>query len=80
MKDIAGHCRFTVGESDPSEIGFALDSEYDISVRVGMHCAPSAHKTLGTWPRGTVRVSPGYFNTEKDIEIFIEALRNIVNK
>jgi cysteine desulfurase/selenocysteine lyase len=77
------HCgplSFTVGEFDPSEIGFALDSEYDISVRVGMHCAPSAHKTIGTWPRGTVRVSPGYFNTEKDIEIFIEALRKIVNK
>ncbi len=77
------HCgpvSFTVEEFDPSEIGFALDRDYDISVRVGLHCAPSAHKTIGTWPRGTVRVSPGYFNTEKDIEIFIEALRSIVKK
>jgi cysteine desulfurase family protein len=77
------HCgpvSFTVEGVDPSEVGFILDREYDISVRVGLHCAPAAHKTMGTWPRGTVRVSPGFFNTEKDIENFLDAVRSIAGK
>lgn len=71
---------FTVAGIDPSQIGFRLDREYDISVRVGLHCAYMAHKTIGTFPAGTVRVSPGYFNSEGDIEVFLEALREIVAK
>ncbi len=77
------HCgpvSFSVEGVDPSEVGFTLDREYDISVRVGLHCAPAAHRTIGTWPRGTVRVSPGFFNTEKEIEMFLGAVRNIAGK
>jgi selenocysteine lyase/cysteine desulfurase len=74
-----GVVTFTVAGHDPAEIGFRLDSEYDIAVRVGLHCAPSAHRTIGTYPGGTVRVSPGYFSTGKDIETFLGALRSIVN-
>ncbi|NIQ93239.1 MAG: aminotransferase class V-fold PLP-dependent enzyme, partial [Desulfuromonadales bacterium] len=62
---------------DPAEIGFRLDNEYDIMVRVGLHCAPDAHRTIGSFPRGTVRVSPGFFNTSEDIARLIDAVRQI---
>ncbi len=73
-----GVVSFTVAGHDPAEIGFRLDNEFDIAVRVGLHCAPSAHRTIGTYPGGTVRVSPGYFSSEQDIETFLRALRSIV--
>jgi cysteine desulfurase/selenocysteine lyase len=69
---------FTVAGLDPSLIGFHLDNDYAISVRTGLHCAFSAHETIGTWPGGTVRVSPGYFNSDDDIEMFLKALRAVV--
>jgi cysteine desulfurase family protein len=68
---------FTVAGVDPSLIGFRLDREYDICVRVGLHCSPDSHKTIGTYPTGTVRVSPGYFNSEDEIETFLKALHVI---
>lgn len=71
---------FTAAGMDPSRIGFILDSIYDISVRVGLHCAPLAHRTIGTYPEGTVRVSPGIFNTEEDIDCFAAAIAEIVSK
>ena len=73
-----GVVSFTVTGHDPAEIGFRLDSEFDIAVRVGLHCAPGAHRTIGTFPGGAVRVSPGYFNSGQDIEMFLRALRSIV--
>jgi cysteine desulfurase family protein len=69
---------FTVEGFDPSQVGFLLDRDYDIGVRVGLHCAPAAHRTIGTYPGGTVRVSPGYFNSEEEIGFFLQALRAIV--
>jgi len=65
---------FTMDGIDPAEVGFRLDQDFDISVRVGLHCAPDAHRTIGTYPRGTVRVSPGFFTTEEDIAAFLHAL------
>ncbi|PLX85184.1 MAG: cysteine desulfurase [Desulfuromonas sp.] len=53
---------------DPSEAGFRLEREHGILCRVGMHCAPDAHRTIGTFPRGTVRLSPGYFTTGEEID------------
>ncbi|HET6418836.1 MAG TPA: aminotransferase class V-fold PLP-dependent enzyme [Geobacteraceae bacterium] len=82
-EDPRRHCgpvSFDVEGVDLSEVGFILDREYDICVRVGLHCAPAAHRTLGTWPRGTVRVSPGFFNTDRDIELFLNAVRSIADK
>ncbi|MCM2359525.1 MAG: aminotransferase class V-fold PLP-dependent enzyme [Geobacteraceae bacterium] len=73
-----GVVSFTVAGCDPGEIGFRLDQDYDISVRVGLHCAYSAHRTIGTYPAGTVRVSPGYFNSEEEIAALLKALRKIV--
>ncbi|OPY81378.1 MAG: putative cysteine desulfurase [Syntrophorhabdus sp. PtaU1.Bin058] len=56
-----------------------LSGQYNILVRVGLHCAPVAHKTIGTFPDGTVRLSMGYFNTLEDIDLAIEAIRRIAN-
>jgi cysteine desulfurase / selenocysteine lyase len=68
---------FTVDGHDPAQVGFLLDREYDISVRVGLHCAVSAHKTIGTYPGGTVRVSPGLFTTAGEVETFLSAMQRI---
>ena len=68
-----------IGNMDSGEITFLLDSEYDIATRSGIHCAPLAHKTLGTLEQGAVRFSLGYFNTKQDIDIAIEALKQIAN-
>jgi selenocysteine lyase/cysteine desulfurase len=69
----------TVSSVDPSTLGFRLDREYGICCRTGLHCAPDAHRTIGTYPAGTVRVSPGYFNTGEEIECFLHALRTLVS-
>jgi cysteine desulfurase family protein len=73
-----GIASFTVEGMDPSMIGFTLDHQYDIEVRTGLHCAPGAHRTIGTYPAGTIRVSPGWFTTEEEIETFLDAMRRIV--
>ncbi|MCR8745889.1 aminotransferase class V-fold PLP-dependent enzyme [Romboutsia lituseburensis] len=62
---------------DSGEITFLLDSEYDIATRSGIHCAPLAHKTLGTLEQGAVRFSLGYFNTKNDIDEAVRALKEI---
>jgi cysteine desulfurase/selenocysteine lyase len=64
----------------PAEAGKILNSEYDILVRTGLHCAPIAHRTLKTFPEGTVRISMGYFNTLEDIEITAKAIRRIAKR
>jgi cysteine desulfurase family protein len=63
----------------PSEVGYELNKK-EIYVRIGLHCSPVAHQTIGTFPEGTVRIAPGYFTTEDDIDIFIEALKDIARK
>ena len=62
---------------DPAELAFRLDEEYGIATRVGLHCAPAAHKTLGTWPTGTVRFSFGAFNTEEETDEAVRAVTAI---
>ena len=71
---------FNINEMDPSLVGYILDSEFNISSRTGLHCAPLAHKTVGSYPNGSIRVSFGYFNTEKEIDIFLKAINNIKNR
>lgn len=61
-----------------SDLAYRLESEYGILTRVGLHCAPSAHKTLGTFPTGTVRFSFGLTNTEEEIDTAVSALRAIL--
>lgn len=65
---------------DAATLAFRLDNEYQIQTRVGMHCAPNAHKTLGTFPEGTIRFSFGYENTFDEIDEAVEAIKKIVNE
>lgn len=69
---------FTAEGIDPQSIGFRLDHEFDICVRVGLHCAPAAHRTIGTYPDGAVRVSPGYFTTDEEVDAFLGAMGAIL--
>ena len=60
---------------DNAEIAARLEEGFGILTRCGLHCAPSAHRTLGTFPRGTVRLSLGWFNTEADIDRALQAIK-----
>jgi selenocysteine lyase/cysteine desulfurase len=70
---------FTVAAKLPSEVGYALNQN-QIYVRVGLQCSPMAHKTIGTFSEGTVRVSPGYFTTDDEIDTFLEAVKTIARQ
>jgi cysteine desulfurase / selenocysteine lyase len=59
------------------DLGGMLDTSFDIATRPGLHCAPYIHRSLGTFPDGTVRVSPGPFNTEEQIDRLVQALAEI---
>jgi cysteine desulfurase family protein len=62
---------------DPAEVGAILDQAFGIAVRTGLHCAPGAHRHLGTFPQGTVRFGIGFFNTEAEIEAAAGAVLEI---
>ena len=68
---------FNISDLTPSEVAVKLEEEHEILCRPGLHCAPTTHKTLGTFPQGTVRLSPGYFTSEEDIERTVEAVSRI---
>jgi cysteine desulfurase / selenocysteine lyase len=61
----------------PQEAGSVLDESFNIAVRPGLHCAPYAHKAIGTFPDGAVRVSPGHFNTDGELGTLLKALREL---
>ena len=65
---------------DEAVLAYTLDSEYKIMTRVGMHCAPNAHKTMGTFPKGTVRFSFGFHNTEEEVDYAINAIKEICER
>lgn len=65
---------------DPSMLAYELDTQYHIQTRVGLHCAPSAHKTLGTYPAGTVRFSFGWSNTLQEVDYALSALKELLSK
>jgi cysteine desulfurase/selenocysteine lyase len=68
---------FNVAGLEPSQVGLRLDDEFDILCRVGLHCAPAAHKTLGTFPGGTVRFGLGALNTADEVDTALRAVRCI---
>jgi cysteine desulfurase family protein len=70
-------CSFNIAGLTPSEVTMELDEEYAIMSRPGLHCAPSAHQAIGTFPQGTVRLSAGYFTTEAEIAAALEAVAKI---
>ena len=73
-----GTLSFNVQELDCSEVAHILDTAYAIAVRPGLHCAPAAHRTINTFPHGTVRVSVGPYNTQEDINTLIGAVSEII--
>lgn len=70
---------FNIKGKDPSDVGFVLDSSFGIMARVGLHCAPDAHRTIGTFPQGTIRISPGYFSTVEEVDIAIDAVKKVAS-
>ena len=66
-------------EHDSAVIASRLDEEYGIMTRCGLHCAPQAHKALGTFPRGLLRCSLGHQNTEAEVDMFLNALGNVTH-
>lgn len=75
-----GVLSFNLAGIDPSTVGFRLDHDFSICVRVGLHCAPDAHRTIGTYPTGTVRVSPNLMNRLDEIDTLVSALTSIATR
>ena len=71
---------FNISGLTPSEVALQLEEDFRIMCRPGLHCSPVAHKTLGTFPEGSVRLSLGYFNSVHDIERTLEAVRQIARR
>jgi cysteine desulfurase/selenocysteine lyase len=67
----------TIDGLDNGVVAQRLNDEFDIAVRVGLHCAPMAHRTVGTFPAGTIRISLGVFTTPEEIEALAAALEKI---
>lgn len=78
--DRAAVVSLAMRDMDPSQAACRLEQEYEILTRVGLHCAPSAHKCLGTFPTGTIRFSFGWATTEDEVIRAAEALRVICKK
>lgn len=76
-KQRAAVVSFNIDGMEPKAVGDVLEKNFGIIARTGLHCAPLCHKTIGTFPKGTVRVSAGYYNTEKDIQSLILAVADI---
>jgi selenocysteine lyase/cysteine desulfurase len=72
-----GLVSFSIEGKTVSEIGLRLDEGYGILTRVGLHCAPAAHRTLGSFPEGTVRLSPGIFTTRAELKSSLKAIQEI---
>lgn len=70
---------FNIDNIDTAELSFILDSDYGIKNRSGLHCAPLAHKSIGSFPSGTVRLSLSYFNNKSDIDYTINSISKIIN-
>ena len=68
----------TIDGADVASVAYELESTYHIMTRVGLHCAPRAHQTLGTYSEGTVRFSFGYANTLEEVDMALSALHTIL--
>lgn len=71
---------FNIASLEPSTVGQRLDAEYGILCRVGLHCAPAAHRTLGTFPDGTVRFGMGAFNTIEEVHQALQAVEHLAGE
>ncbi len=71
---------FNISDMSSAEVSTALDEEFSIMSRPGLQCAPAAHRTIGTFPEGTVRLSMGYFIEEDDIRATLSAIDMIIRR
>ncbi|MEG0857567.1 MAG: aminotransferase class V-fold PLP-dependent enzyme [Terrisporobacter sp.] len=71
---------FNINNIDTSELSFELDNSYGIKNRSGLHCAPLAHKTVGSYPSGSVRLSISYFNNKAELDYTLKAISDISKK
>jgi len=71
---------FNIDGMDPAKVGLHLDEEYGIMCRVGLHCSPAAHKTIGTFPIGTVRFGLGAMSTEAEVDVALDAVRKLARE
>jgi cysteine desulfurase family protein len=69
---------FNILGMEPSDVSYSMDRNYEIMTRVGLHCAPTAHKTIGSAPKGTIRLSMGYFSTEKEVDYVLNSIKKII--
>jgi len=74
-----GTLSFTTEAFSASDLGTILDVDFNVAIRPGLHCAPYVHRAQGTFPDGTVRVSPGPFSTRDDIDHLAQALGEIIH-
>ena len=77
LEDRVGVVSVDFLEADNASAAFRLEEEHGILTRCGLHCAPAAHRTLGTFPQGTVRFSPGWFTTAEEIDAAAAAVAEI---
>ncbi len=73
----SGIIAFNFKEIESTEVSYVLDKAYGIASRAGLHCSPMAHKTIGTLKGGVVRLSVGCFNTKSEIDMLLNALKEI---
>lgn len=73
-----GVVSFTVQGRTTSQAGLLLDQEFGVMARIGLHCAPAAHRTLGTYPDGTIRFGFSWFNTLAQVDYALDALKTII--
>ncbi|MDI6785268.1 MAG: aminotransferase class V-fold PLP-dependent enzyme [bacterium] len=71
---------FNINGIESSEASYILDQVFNIMSRPGLHCAPYAHKTIKTFPSGTIRFSLGYFNTKEEVDISVQAIKHIIGE
>ena len=77
LNDRVGVLALDFAHLDNAEASDRLEREFGILTRCGMHCAPSAHKTLGTFPQGVVRFSVGYRTTEAEVDAALAAIHKM---
>ncbi|MGI9648975.1 MAG: aminotransferase class V-fold PLP-dependent enzyme [Acidimicrobiia bacterium] len=77
LDERCGVISFNVDGLAPSDVGVVLDRDFSILSRVGLHCAPGAHRTIGTFPTGSVRFGFGPSNTESEVDVALEALSEL---
>ena len=71
---------FNIGGMDTAEVSYILDNIFKIKNRSGLHCSPLAHKTIGTYPTGTIRLSTSYFTKKEDIDFALSSINKISKK